>query len=96
MITSIAVLMLILPAAGALLSALLRRSARPAAVVIAAIVTGLAVWLTLSTYGTSYTRMSGDLPWLHGIVDAPIWGILIDPLASLMLLVAVPIGLLFA
>ncbi len=61
---------------------------------IAAIVTGLAAWLTLSTYGTSYTRMLGDLPWLHGIVDAPILGILIDPLASLMLLVAVPIGLL--
>ena len=94
MITSIAVLMLILPAAGALLSALLKRSARPAAVVIAAIVTGLAAGLTLSTYGTSYTRMLGDLPWLHGLVDAPLLGIFIDPLASLMLLVAVPIGLL--
>jgi hydrogenase-4 component D len=94
LITSIAVLMLILPAAGALLSALLRRSARPAAVVIAAIVTGLAVWLTLSTYGTSYIRMLGDLPWLRGLVEAPVFGILIDPLASLMLLVAVPIGLL--
>jgi hydrogenase-4 component D len=86
--------MLILPAAGALLSALLKRSARPAAVVIAAIVTGLAAGLTLSTYGTSYTRMLGDLPWLHGLVDAPLLGIFIDPLASLMLLVAVPIGLL--
>ena len=94
LITSIAVLMLILPAAGALLSALLKRRARPAAVAIAAIVTGLAAWLTLTTYGTSYIRMVGTLPWLRGIIGAPILGILIDPLASVMLLVAVPIGLL--
>jgi hydrogenase-4 component D len=94
LITSIAVLILILPAAGALLSVVLKRRARPAAVAIAAIVTGLAAWLTLSTYGASYTRMLGSLPWLHGIVEGPILGILIDPLASLMLLVAVPIGLL--
>jgi hydrogenase-4 component D len=38
--------------------------------------------------------MAAGLPWLRGIVDAPIFGILVDPLASLMLLVALPIGLL--
>jgi hydrogenase-4 component D len=94
LIASVAVLILILPAAGALLCAALKRGARPAAVVIAAIVTGLAVWLTLSTYGASYTSMLGYLPWLRGIVDAPIFGVFVDPLASLMLLVVVPIGLL--
>jgi hydrogenase-4 component D len=83
-----------LPAAGALLCAALKRRARPAAVVMAAMVTALAVWLTWSTYGTSNTRMLGLLPWLRGIVDAPVLGILVDPLASLMLLVVVPIGLL--
>jgi hydrogenase-4 component D len=99
-ITSIAVLILILPAAGALLCAVLKGRARPAAVAIAALVTGLAVWLTLSAFraglmvGASSTRMLGGLPWLRGTVDAPIFGILIDPLASLMLLVAVPIGFL--
>ena len=92
--TLVAVLMLILPAAGALLCALLKGRARPAAVAIAAMVTGLAAWLTLSTFGAPFIRMLGSLPWLHGIIDAPILGILIDPLASLMLLVAVPIGLL--
>ncbi len=94
MIASVAVLILILPAAGALLCVALKRGARPAAVVIAAVAAGLAVWLTLSTYGASYTKMLGYLPWLHGIVDAPIFGVLVDPLASLMLLVVVPIGLL--
>lgn len=94
MITLVAVLILMLPAAGALLCAALKRRARPAAVVMAAMVTALAVWLTWSTYGTSNTRMLGLLPWLRGIVDAPVLGILVDPLASLMLLVVVPIGLL--
>ena len=94
MIGSVAVLMLILPAAGALLSVVLKKRARPAALVTAAIATGMAVWLTLSTYGASYTRMLWQIPWLRGIVDVPVLGILVDPLASVMLLVAVPIGLL--
>jgi hydrogenase-4 component D len=94
LITLVAVLVLILPAAGALLCVALKRSARPAATLLVAIATGLTVSLTLSTYGASYTQMLGYIPWLHGIVDAPILGIFIDPLASLMLLVAVPIGLL--
>ena len=94
MTTSIAVLMLMLPAAGALLCVVLKRGIRPAATLIAATATALAVSLTFSTYGTSYTRLLGSLPWLRGIVDAPVLGILIDPLSSLMLLVAVPIGLL--
>ena len=94
MISSVAILMLILPAAGALLSVVLKRRARPAALVTAAIATGLAVWLTLSTYGTSYTKMLWHIPWLRGIVDVPVLGIFVDPLASVMLLVAVPIGLL--
>jgi hydrogenase-4 component D len=94
LITLAAILILILPAAGAVLCAALKSRARPAAAVIAAIVTGLVVWLTWSTYGASDTRMWGALPWLRGIVDAPVLGILVDPLASLMLLVVVPIGLL--
>jgi hydrogenase-4 component D len=93
-ITPFAVLMLILPAAGALLCVVLGRGVRPAATLIAAMTTGLAVWLTLSVHGAIFNRMLGTLPWLHGIVDAPVFGILIDPLSSLMLLVAVPIGLL--
>jgi hydrogenase-4 component D len=94
MIGRVAVFMLILPAAGALLSALLRRRARPAALVASVITAGLAVWVTVSTYGASYTRMFWHVPWLRGIVDVPVLGFLIDPLASVMLLVAAPIGLL--
>ena len=94
MITLVAVLMLILPAAGALLSVALQKRARPAAVVVAATVTGLAIWLIPSTFHAPYTKMWGGLPWLHGLVDSSTFGIVVDPLASLMLLVVVPIGLL--
>lgn len=73
---------------------ILDRRARPAAVAISAAVAGLAGWLVVSTFGSSYTRMFGNLPWLRGIIDVPVLGILIDPLSSLMLLVAVPIGFL--
>ena len=94
MITTVALIMLVLPAAGALLSVLLGRRARPAALVTAAIATGLAVWIAASAHGVSYAEMLWSLPWLRGVVAGPILGIFIDPLASLMLLVAVPIGLL--
>jgi len=86
--------MLIVPAAGALLSVVLKRHARPAAVAVATITTGLTAWLVLSTFRAPYTRMLGDLPWLRGFVDEPIFGIFADPLTCLMLLVVVPIGLL--
>ena len=92
--TLVVVLMLALPAAGALLSVILKKQARPAAVAVAAIATGLAVGLIPSLHGIPYTHMIGGLPWLRGIVDVPIFGVLIDPLASVMLLVALPIGLL--
>ena len=94
MITSVAVLMLILPAAGALLCVAFNRHSRPVALVAAGIVTCLAVWLVLATLGAPFTKMLGDLPWLRGIVDRPVLGMQVDPLSSLMLLVVVPIGLL--
>ena len=87
-------LMLIVPAAGALLCAALKRGVRPTATLIAAAATGMAVWLTWSARGATHAMMWGSLPWLRGFVHQPVFGILIDPLSSLMLLVAVPIGLL--
>lgn len=86
--------MLIVPTAGALLSVVLKRHARPAAAVVATITTGLAAWLILSTFRAPYTKMLGDLPWLGGFIDTPVFGIFADPLTCLMLLVVVPIGLL--
>ena len=92
--TPAALLMLIVPAAGALLLLALKRGVRPAATLTAAVATGLALWVTWSGRGATHSIMLGSLPWLRGFVHQPVFGILIDPLASLMLLVAVPIGLL--
>jgi len=89
-----AVLMLVLPAAGALACVALRKGVRASATLMAAGAAALSIGVTWSAYGHGYTRMLGALPWLRGIVDEPVMGILIDPLSSLMLLVAVPIGLL--
>jgi hydrogenase-4 component D len=90
----VALLMLIVPAAGALLAVILKRHTRPAAVAVAAITAGLAGGLIFSASRAPYTKMLGDLPWLRGFIDTPIFGIFADPLTCLMLLVVVPIGLL--
>lgn len=94
MIALSVVVMLIVPAAGALLCVALKKSIRLAATLAAATSTGLLVWVAASTRGGSFTKMLAPLPWLRGIVDAPVFGVLVDPLSLLMLLVAVPIGLL--
>ncbi len=94
MILALAVLMLVLPAAGAVLCAFLKDRARPAALTSAALATAAAVWIAISSFGDSYRSALGDLPWLRGMLDAPVFGIALDPLALLMLLLVVPVGLL--
>jgi hydrogenase-4 component D len=86
--------MLLLPAAGALLCVVFKSRARLPALITATIATGLCVWLASSAHGASWSRMLWLIPWLRGIVDVPVLGVLVDPLACVMLLVAVPIGLL--
>ena len=94
MITTLAVLMLVLPAAGALACVLLKERSRAVALASAVLVTAATTWVASAAFGASYRSVVGDLPWLHGVVLGPVFGILIDPLALLMLLVVVPIGLL--
>ena len=94
MITTLAILILVLPAAGGLVCALLKERSRPVALASAVLATAATVWVALSAFGATYRSVLGDLPWLHGMVSAPVFGIMIDPLALLMLLVVVPLGLL--
>jgi hydrogenase-4 component D len=94
LITPLAILILVLPALGALWCAFLRKGARPVALAAAALVTAAAVWLAFATFGVTHSGVLGDLPWLRGMIAAPVFGIVIDPLALLMLLVVVPVGLL--
>lgn len=94
MISWLAILILVLPAAGALVCAPLKERARAVALATAVLKTAAAAWLALLTFGTSHRSVLGDLPWLRGMVAAPVFGIVIDPLALLMLLVVVPVGFL--
>jgi len=94
LLTTLAVLILVLPAAGGVVCALLKERSRPVALLSAALATAATVWVALSAFGVTYRNVLGDLPWLHGMLPAPVFGIAIDPLALLMLLVVVPVGLL--
>ncbi len=94
MITTLAILMLVLPTAGAIVCPLLKGRSRPFALASAVLATAAALWVAIAAFGASHRSVVGDLPWLHGMVTGPVFGILIDPLSLLMLLVVVPIGLL--
>jgi hydrogenase-4 component D len=94
LIAALAIAMVVLPAAAALVCAFLKERARWVALAGVLLVSAAVIWLALATFGTSYRSVIGDLPWLHGLLTAPVFGILIDPLSLLMLLVVVPVGFL--
>lgn len=74
--------------------ALAKQRARAVALASIVLVTAAATWVTISAFGATHRANLADLPWLRGSVSTPVFGILIDPLSLLMLLIVVPIGLL--
>jgi len=95
MVTTVLVLMVVVPALGALVAAAVKgKLTRGVAVLAAAVVAALAVWSCLATYGASYREALGDLPWLAGTVSGPVFGVLLDPLGCILLLVVTVIGFL--
>jgi hydrogenase-4 component D len=94
-LTAALVVLVALPALGAALVGLLRgRASRVTAVAVAGAAAGLAVWAVAAVFGGSHRAAVGELPWLRGLVDAPAFGVLLDPLSSILLLLACPIGFL--
>jgi len=88
-------LALALPAAGAVLAGVLRaRASRAVAVTAAGAAALLAIACVSAVFGGSCRAAVGDLPWLRGYVDAPLFGVLLDPLSSILLLLAAPLGFL--
>jgi hydrogenase-4 component D len=88
-------LMIAVPAAGAVLAGALGRGrSRVVAVGAAAVTAALAVWSVRAGFGGVFRASAGTLPWLAGEVRGPLFGVLLDPLGSVMLLVATLIGLL--
>jgi len=83
------------PVAGALLCAVVPRAwVHAAAVVTAAVVAGLAGWAVLGGVSGNYRSDIADLPWLADRLDAPVFGVSLDPLAAVLLVVVAAIGLL--
>jgi hydrogenase-4 component D len=87
--------MLAIPFAGALLVSVLPKGLpRHLAVIASAATAGLAGWAIASSGGAATSYLFGHLPWLEGVVVMPIFGVALDPLASILLIVATAIGFL--
>jgi hydrogenase-4 component D len=95
MLSAALVLLVIVPALGAALACVLpARAARGVAVAATGVSAALAVWVVAAAQGEVYRTTAIELPWLLGFVDAPALGVRLDPLSSILLLLACPIGFL--
>jgi hydrogenase-4 component D len=83
------------PLLGAVIAGLARGRATQVVAVITSLVTAfLGVGLVLYVYGSKATFTLGGLPWLPGSTGAHLFGLAIDPLSSIMVLVITVIGFL--
>jgi hydrogenase-4 component D len=88
-------LLVAFPALGAFVAGLLRgRAARRLAVAVSAACAALAMTLVGLLRGETQRAAVGDLPWLRGLVDAPVFVLQLDVLGAFLLLLACPIGFL--
>ncbi len=93
--TSALLLMIVLPALGAVVAFVVgRRGARWIATGAAGLVGAVAIWSVATAFGSPYRAAVGTLPWLSGDVNGSLFGVLLDPLGSVMLLVVTLIGFL--
>jgi hydrogenase-4 component D len=94
MIATCTLLMLVVSGAGALIAgAFGKNTARWVGLLAAATVTVLAVFVATSTMGVDFRESLGGLPWIPEL-SGGLFGLLVDPLSAVLLLVAAPIGLL--
>ena len=95
MLTTVLVVLLLLPVMGAVLAGLLQpRPARGVAVGSALGAPLLACWGVLAAYPAGHRATFGGLPWLPEESGRAVFGFLLDPLASVLLLVVTLIGFL--
>jgi len=89
------ILLVVLPVVGAIVAAGLRpRVVRPFSTAAALVTLVLAIWAVLRVFPDSFSSVFGSLPWLKGLEAVGLFGVLIDPLTSLMLIVITGVGLL--
>jgi len=82
------ILLIALPLVGAIVVLALRPSGvRAVAVGAAAITLGLTSWAVIHVFPHSVSHVFGRMPWLKGLEPVGLFGVLLDPLASLALIV---------
>jgi hydrogenase-4 component D len=91
----IVITLLVVPFAGALVCGVLPRGAKALAAFVAALCAALAASAAWLAYPHTWQMRFGLLPWLPGrLGETPLFGLLIDPLSSLMVLVVTVVGFL--
>ncbi|UCC72556.1 MAG: oxidoreductase [Gemmatimonadota bacterium] len=95
MLSAALVLMVVVPAFGAVVAGALKGDGPRWAlsVGVAALVVLIGIYAALAAPGYRYHAAVGTLPWLDAMLDGPVFGVMLDPLAAVMLLVATVIGL---
>ena len=89
------VTLVIIPFAGALVCGVVPRGAKVAAALVSAAAAALAIMAAVGTYPGRWEMQIGSLPWLRGYLDeAAVFGLVVDPLSILMMLVAAVMGFL--
>ncbi len=87
------VTLLVIPFAGAVVCGVLSRGAKVVAALVAAGAAALAAAAAWMSYPGGWETHFGRLPWLPGpLGEGPLFGVLVDPLSSLMLLVVTVVG----
>jgi hydrogenase-4 component D len=95
MLTTTLILLLAVPMVMAVVAGILgHRGARASASVAAVVTALLAVWGVLAVYPGAHRASLAGLPWLPGQAGQGVFGFLLDPLASVLLLVVTIIGFL--
>jgi len=93
--TGLLLSLVLIPAAAAVAAAWsTARVVRAIAVAAAALTAAGALWAATTVWSGPYRDLFGELPWLAGIADSLVFGVLLDPLSTTLLLVVTIIGFL--
>jgi len=91
----ILILLVGLPVYGAMMVAGLRpRAVRAISTATALVTLLLCVWAIVRAYPQTYVHLVGRMPWLKGLQEGGLFGVMIDPLSSLLLVVITGVGFL--
>jgi hydrogenase-4 component D len=91
----ILILLVGLPVYGAMMVAGLRpRAVRAISTATALVTLLLCVWAIVRAYPQTYVHLVGRMPWLKGLEEGGLFGVMIDPLSSLLLVVITGVGFL--